>query len=826
MRAVAGPTPIGFPVEPASAQVPGCVHTDLLRAGLIAEPFDGDNESTQQWIGDTVWQYEHNFSWARDGNTRHDLVAYGLDTVATIELNGLLIGSTENQHRSYRFKVDDTLVEGENSLSVRFAAPVPEAEARDALHGPRPRVNHHPYNQLRKMASKYDWDWGIDVATSGILQPIGIDSCSGVRIESVRPLVDVIGADGVLNACVTIERDGVTVPEAVNVTVRVEEATAQLAAGRGAAQVASDSTSAQVVVGVADLQLWWPVGHGSQPLYDVTVDVAVPRPTAWTGRVGFRTVELSTKADEIGNPFELRVNGELVLIRGANWSPNHAFVTEIDRERYSRRITDATEANMNLLRVWGGGIYGSEDFYDLADEAGILVWQDFLFACATYAEEDWLAAEVEAEAREQITRLSPHPSSVIRNGNNENYMGFAEWGWRHQLAGRTWGDGYYRTIFPDLLAELDPTRAYCPGRPYSFDDYLSPNDPRNGTVHIWDVWNQRDYASYRDYQPRFVSEFGFQGPPAWSTLTRVVHDEPLDPYGPQMLVHQKANEGNLKLERGMQGHLVYPPAIDDWHWATQLNQAEAIRFGVEHFRSLAPQNTGMIVWQLNDNWPVVSWAAVDFDEYRKPLWFALRHAYAPRMATIQPRNSGLALVVLNDTSEAFDGTVEISRTAFDGEVVATEQLHVAVNARGATTLPLSTAVTTFLRETAEIVVSRFESGSGFADAVWDGVEVIDQELDPSPVAASAVAVAGGYGVRVTATSYARGLTVLVDRVDPAASVDTGLVTLLAGQSHVFRVVSSRQVEPETSWDLSFCVMPMGCVALRLARPPRFEAGVS
>jgi beta-mannosidase len=802
VRALGGPIPVGFPTKPVPATVPGCVHTDLIRENLIADPFDGDNESAQQWIGDTVWQYETTFAWSRDANTRHDLVAYGLDTVATVELNGNLIGSTENQHRSYRFDIDAVLVEGQNTLVVTFAAPVPEAEARDALHGPRPRVNHHPYNQVRKLAANYGWDWGIDVATSGIWQPIGIDSWSGVRFESVRPLVDVQGEDGVLNAHVAIERDGVTAATPVTVTVRTnDDHDSTSAIHGGSVTIPIDGNSVQVVVRVPDVKLWWPIGHGGQPLYGVEATVSsdqpgpVLPPATWSGRVGFRTVELNTTADQSGNPFQLRVNGELVLIRGANWIPDHAFVTEIDRDRYARRIRDAAEANMNLLRVWGGGLYESDDFYDLADEAGMLVWQDFLLACAAYAEEDWLAVEIEAEAREQITRLSPHPSLVIWNGNNENIWGFAEWGWRSQLGGRTWGNGYYRQLFPDLLAELDGTRGYSPGSPYSFDDYLNPNDQRNGTMHIWDVWNQRDYTAYREYEPRFVSEFGFQGPPAWSTLTSVVHDVPFEPYGAQMLVHQKATEGNLKLERGMQGHLPYPARMEDWHWATQLNQAHAVRFGVEHFRSLAPYNTGTIVWQLNDNWPVVSWAAVDFNENRKPLWFALQHAYAPRLATIQPREGSLTLVVLNDTAEPFAGVVTLARSRFGGEVQATERLDVSVDAWCAATLSLPSTIATFADPATELIVAAFEPGTGFADAIWNGAEVIDQELDVSPVVATAIAVAGGYEILVTATSYARDIVLLADRVDPAASVDTGLVTLRAGDSHVFRVTSAKRVEP-------------------------------
>jgi beta-mannosidase len=799
VSAVEGPTPEGVALTNVPAVVPGVVHTDLVRAGLIADPFDGDNEASQQWIGSTVWRYATTFDWTDDGSTRHDLVALGLDTVATIELNGRFVGATENQHRSYRFDLRGLLREGANELVITFAAPVTEVERRNAEHGEWPHVMHHPFNQLRKSAANFGWDWGIDVATSGIWRPIGIDSWSGARVASVRPLVDVQDGDGVATVHVEVERDGVAIAKELELDVRV-------GAVREQATIAAGEVRASVVVRVSDAELWWPVGHGGQRLYDVAVAVHGIAETGWQGRIGFRTVDLDTSADRRGNRFVVRVNGEDVFVRGVNWIPDHAFLTELDRERYARRLTDALEANVNLIRVWGGGIYESDDFYELADEQGLLVWQDFLFACAAYSEEQWLADEVEAEAREQIARLSQHPSLIIWNGNNENLWGYVEWGWREALAGRAWGDGYYRELFPRLLSELDPTRPYSPASPFSFVDYAHPNDVRNGTMHIWDVWNQRDYTAYSDYAPRFVSEFGFQGPPAWSTLARVVHDAPMGPYGDQMLVHQKAELGNLKLERGMAAHLPRPTTIEDWHWAAQLNQAHAIRFGVDHFRSLTPHNTGTILWQLNDNWPVVSWAAVDFDEHRKPLWYAMRSAYAPRLATIQPRKNEtagdpiaggepedhLALVLVNDTADALETTARIVRVDFDGTVLAEQTVEVRLASRATASIELTADVAAFGHVSREVIVATID---GFDRAIRNGAEVVQQELDPDAAQVTATRTENGYRVVVAARSYLRDVFLAVDRVDAGASVDDGLVTLLAGEAVTFHVTSGVDVEP-------------------------------
>ncbi|MFG3341895.1 glycoside hydrolase family 2 protein [Glycomyces sp. NPDC048151] len=782
------------------AAVPGEAHLDLRRAGLIDDPFDGGNEAAQQWIGDTAWRFTTVFDWADDGSARHDLVAYGLDTVAVLSLNGTEVGRTENQHRSYRFDVRGLLREGRNSLSVAFAAPVPETDARAARDGELPRVNHHEYNQIRKMACSFGWDWGIDVAGAGIWRPIGLDSWSGARIAAVRPLVDVAdrlggGHDGLLTAHVDLERAAGDAPVPVQVTVTGPDGETRHAT----AEVPAGAASTTVEVRVPDVRRWWPVGHGDQPLYDVDVTAGE---AVWHGRVGFRTVELDTEPDAAGAPFDLLVNGERVLVRGANWIPDHAFLTEIDADRLASRFADALDANMNLLRVWGGGIYETEAFYDLADEHGLLVWQDFLFACAAYSETGATRSEVEAEAREQITRLSAHPSLVLWNGNNENTWGSVDWSWAHHVDERGWGDAYYSELLPALLAELDPTRPYSPASPYSFGDYRHPNDERYGTMHIWDVWNRADYKVYADYKPRFVSEFGFQAPPAWSTLTRVVHDEPLDPFGHEMLVHQKANLGNAKLERGWQGHLPDPQSIEDWHWTTQLNQAHAIRFGVEHFRSLTPHNTGTILWQLNDNWPVVSWAAVDFDGHRKPVWHALRDAYAPRLATLQPRASAaavanawegleaepdtLALVLVNDTGEPYRGTFTLTRETFDGEVLAKAVLETAVDPRDATAVTVPADVAAFGDPATEYLRAE---GDGFAPAFRFAAEVAAQRLDPRPYTVTAEPAPDGCVLHITATSLVRDLFCHADKVHPDARADQGMLTLRAGDTATIRVTA-------------------------------------
>ncbi|MFC0627025.1 glycoside hydrolase family 2 protein [Kribbella deserti] len=792
VRATTGPVPPELErlfSEPSPATVPGEVHTDLLAAGLIDDPFDGANEHLLAWIGRTGWSYRTSFDWDPDGREVQELVTDGLDTAATITLNGTELGRTCNQHRAYRFDVTAVLVAGTNDLVIEFAAPVDTANrlSDEAEGGRRPGTNVHPYNAIRKMASNFGWDWGPDVATVGIWQPIALESWSGARLAAVRPLAH---GDGLLETHVDLAWSPTAELEQT-VAVTVGDTSAEATVAPGTESVVLRNT-------VPNVDRWWPRGYGDQPLYDVEVALGGSGSANWQGRVGFRTVELELAPDEHGSPFELSVNGRKIYIRGANWIPDDAFVTRLDRKTYERSIRDAIDAGMNMLRVWGGGIYESKDFYDICDELGVLVWQDFLFACAAYSEEEPLRGEVEAEARQAVTRLSRHASLAIWNGNNENIWGYVEWSWQVPLAGRTWGEGYYLDLLPKIVAELDPRTPYSAGSPFSYSNFIHPNDERFGTMHIWDVWNQVDYSAYRNYRPRFVSEFGFQGPPAWSTLTSVVHDEPLDPYGEQMLVHQKAHEGNLKLERGLGDHLPRWSNIDDWHWSTQLNQARAVAYGIEHFRGLFPLNTGSMVWQLNDNWPVISWAAVDGHGIRKPLWYALRRVYADRLITVQPGPVGPVIALHNDSDELWSTRLTMRRRSTGTDVLATEEVDITVGARGATSVVLPSSVATSLDEAGEYVEVLTTDGHS---AYWYFAEDTTLRLLPPDQAftANVKATDSGYEVTVEAHALVKDLALFPDRLDPAARVDSSLITLSAGDSHTFRV--SNAVAPNGPLDV-------------------------
>jgi beta-mannosidase len=827
-----GEAPDAVAGKTVPAEVPGTTHTALLAAGLIPDPYLSDNEAALQWMWRTSWRYDLTFAATPAGpGERIDLVFDGLDTVATVALNGVELGETFNMNRSYRFDAREALAAGANKVTVDFGSALEYAFEREAVIGDRPRpqpsaelraeaarqglidgdpdeilakgrVYPQPFNAIRKMACSFGWDWGPDLQTAGIWKPVRLERWRIARFAAVRPLVTVEGDKGVVTVHAIVERSGSPdADEPLRVIARVGDHTAE-------ASIAPGENKASFRLDVPNPELWWPAGHGEAHLHSLTVELHTEDELldTFARRIGFRTVTV----DQTGGRFTFVVNGRPIFVKGANWIPDDHLMTRITPERLERRIDQALGAHLNLLRIWGGGIYETDDFYDVCDERGVMVWQDFLMACAGYSEDEVLWAEVEAEARENVTRLAPHASLVLYNGSNENVWGWWDWGWREvaEYTGITdWGQRYYEELFPAVLAELDPTRPYTPSSPFSthpYQDDIHPNSPAQGTVHEWEVWNRKDYTHYRDYVPPFCSEFGFQGPATWATMQRALPPEAFDQDSPIWLLHQKADDGNGKLNRGFEPHLPGSEDFEMWHWITSLNQARAIRFGIEHYRSWWPECAGSIVWQLNDCWPVTSWAAIDGDERLKPLYFALRAAYEPRLLTFQPRGADggldpageVALVAVNDTDEPWSETLTFTRLSLDGTELAVATAHLQVGARSAATLEVPAHVRTPQDAAREILTADagYPGDVEHVRGVWTFAEDKDIAYEPEPFAASGIAVDGGYDVTVRATSFVRDLSLLADKVDPDAVVSDGLVTLLPGETHVFHVRSGARVE--------------------------------
>ncbi|MFE5797706.1 glycoside hydrolase family 2 protein [Streptomyces sp. NPDC056503] len=766
------------------ARVPGCVHTDLLAAGVIPDPFLGRNETAIAWVGRRAWSYVTDLAAHGGGHERSELVFEGLDTAAEILVDGEPLGSTRNMHRVHRFDVTGR----SGSLEVRFDSAYDEAERVRALTGDRPNVYPEPFQYIRKMACSFGWDWGPTVVTAGMWRPVRIEHWSTARLAEVRPLVGVDGTTGRVELRIRTARtaSGTDRPLTLRATV----------AGV-VAETVFEGAEAVLRLDVPEPELWWPRGYGSQPLYGLAVellDEAGEPLDSWSRRIGFRTVTVDRSADAHGTGFTFVVNGVRIFARGVNWIPDDVLPSRVTPERYRTRLTQAADAHIDLVRIWGGGIYEDDAFYDVCDELGLMVWQDFLFACAAYPEEQPLRGEVEAEARDNVVRLMPHASLVLWNGNNENLWGFRDWDWERPLAGDSWGEGYYLGILPRIVAELDPTRPYTAGSPWSGSWDHHPNDPRHGTHHSWEVWNRQDYADYRADVPRFCAEFGWQAPPALATLRRALPDEDLAPDSPGMLHHQKAEDGNGKLNRGIERHFGLPEDdFDRWHYLAQVVQARAVAAGIEHWRSHWPVCAGAVVWQLNDCWPVSSWAAIDGDGHLKPLYHELRRVYADRLLSLVPAEEGPVLALDNQSGTTWRTTVVLRRLDADGTVLRETSLDLEAAPRTVVRLVVPASLLPDAGSGKELLV---------ADA--DGLRavhlpVFDKEF-AYPVPAYDVRVeAAGDGspvVVVTARTLVRDLLLQADRLAPSASADHGLVTLLPGEEVRIGVRGWTGTDPE------------------------------
>lgn len=767
--------------ESFKASVPGCIHTDLIAAGFIDDISINGKEQDQFWIWKTDSVYSTTIP--QDSSVGHkDLVFKGLDTIATISINGVTRLTTKNMHRSYRLDITQELTSGDVDLVVAFKAPLTDAEEHVAELGLFPRPYDMPYNYQRKMACSYGWDWGPITVSSGIWKPIEIHSWTDAYVDHMAVTATVEDSTPSFELNIPIKGDS----RAVEGVVRVSPA--QGGSTLVEQRIIINGSRFEEKIEVPEAKIWHPRGRGDQPLYLVEFDLVDSKGQileSHSRRVGFRKVELDTSAiSDSKNLFAIKVNGERLWIRGANWIPDDPFPTRITKDRYQQRIKDMLEVNINGIRVWGGGIYESEHFYNFCDEEGIVVWQDFLFACAAYPETPEMFEEVAAEVDENVRRLSSHPSLVIWCGGNECLEGFQYWGWQPDLAGRPWGETFYRQTIPNTLKSIDTSRPYIPGSPFSShsDDVRSFD---SGTNHIWDVWNETGYERYEQYSPSFAAEFGFNGPGSWSMLTRAIGSDDLDSTTPEVAYYQRAFDGMTKIASGLSREFANPPTAGHaWYFAAALDQARAVEIGLKHFRSLYESCSGSILWQFNDMWPAISWAVLDHTGFRKLAWHAMKAAYRPRTLIVGRVDQGAQITLLNDHPDPWKPRVEIFLINHVGVVVNKHLLEVELDRYGVFRTPATEIFP-------EIVGGDFE---GFILASTPEVRV-SRRTTLKPAAAAprhdleyfAEIVGDELRVDVTAKTYLHELSILPEIIALGTQIDSQNISLLPGENHIFTI---------------------------------------
>jgi beta-mannosidase len=659
------------PVPPAAlkarqwmpAVVPGTVHTDLMANAIIPDPFVGMNERDVQWVGSQQWAYRRKFTVTKE-LLRHDavlLVCEGLDTYAALSINGKPLAKTSNMFVEHRLDAKRLLTAGENSVEVLFDPAISRARAIEKENGSL-RVALEPHRvYVRKAQYSFGWDWGPSLPTAGIWRSMSLQAFN--RASIADPFFSVIALrknEAVVEVTAEVRRFR---RSSLSFRVRVTgegtevERTIPLRGARLRCRLR-----------IPDPKLWWPNGYGDQPLYTGTVSL-IERGieiASQNATFALRRVALIQERDSEGKSFVISVNGVKIFCKGADWIPSDSFIPRIPESTYATLLRMACEAHMNMIRVWGGGIYEQDVFYETCDRLGLMVWQDFMFACGEYPDKPWFLRAVADEASKVVRRLRNHPAIVVWCGNNECEWLFCTENPAKRPDAMT-GATIFHTLLPGVCRKLDGTRIYWRSSPFG-DGF--PNAESNGTRHQWSVWSKwMDFDKYEQDTGRFVAEFGFQAPATRKTLEEVIPPASRHPQSAVMEHHNKQTEGPERLYRFQAAHHRVAVDFADFILKAQLVQAEALKRAVEHWRRRKFKTSGSLFWQLNDCWPVSSWSVVDSGLRPKAAYFYAKRFFAPLLVSFKRMPDGYEVWLTSDLRTGLHGQCSVSARSFDGNVI-------------------------------------------------------------------------------------------------------------------------------------------------------------
>jgi len=648
----------------------------LVASGELADPYLDRNELAAQWVGKEDWVIVRDFVVDAQDIHRSDLFLDidVLDTVGEVRLNGVLIGKGESMFARLRLDAKPFLKEGSNRIEVLVRSPEKAAaEKAAALAYPVPSstypVSSPHRNLLRKAQCMAGWDWGPCLMTGGIYDGMALVALDGPRIDYVTTESAELG-NGRWRLEIHVDLYAASPGKA---TIEVEIADVK---ARVVVDCVRGENRADLALELSGIESWWPSGYGAQPLYELFVRAKAPsggEAHELRKKLGFRTLEAVSEPDAIGRSLAFRVNGRKIFAKGANWIPADALPSRWTRERLDELLRSAKSANMNMLRVWGGGRYESEDFYELCDEFGILVWQDAMFSCALYPSDPVFLRLVERELRHQVRRLRDHTSIALWCGNNEalGAIGSYEESRKNPARYIIDYDRLNEGTVGRVIRELDPGRAFWPSSPSAGPDDFSDNwhTDTSGDMHYWSVWHEgKPFSAYLDVQPRFCSEFGFQSLPSFRTARSFAPAGQLNITSPAFEHHQRHPRGNSLIIDTMTRYFRMPKGFRETLWLSQVQQAMAIKTAVEYWRSLRDRCMGTLFWQLNDVWPVSSWSSLEYDGSWKMLQFEARRFYDPVIVALFIKGGVVYAMGVNDTSRHVLGVLSIRVRRFDGSI--------------------------------------------------------------------------------------------------------------------------------------------------------------
>ena len=641
------------------AVVPGSVYADLIRTGKMEDPYYRENEASATTVSDDDYEYTRSFS-ITEKDRAHDSILLrceGLDTLCNIYLNGTPVLSADNMHRTYETDVRKVLISGENTIKVVFHSPIrfiTKEHAKLPLDASGSTM--HGFSHLRKAHFMFGWDWGPKLPDMGIWRSISLVGWDKARLSDVY--ITQKHQTGEAEVKIQVKAETFAVPVSLSVCAKI---TAPDGKSWKAETLLKDGTGV-LLVKIQNPQLWWPNGMGAHPLYITSVTL-LDRERELDEkhfRIGLRTLTVKTEPDAWGTSFAFSVNGVPFFAMGGNYIPEDCILSRVTPERTRKLLRSCADAHYNMVRVWGGGFYPGDFFYDACDEYGLVVWQDLAYACAAYRFSDEFCKSITAETSDNVRRIRHHACLGLWCGNNELESGWVGWGWSERFGPHRKADyiRQFEYVLPRLVNKLDPQTFYWHSSPSSGGDFDDPDSESRGDRHYWGVWHGLEpFTAYRDHFPRFLSEFGIQSFPCLKTIESFTLPEDRNIFSPVMEAHQKDSTANGKILHYISETYRYPKDFDSLLYTSQLIQAEGIRYAVEHLRRNQGRCMGALVWQINDCWPVASWSSIDYFGRWKALHYAEKRMFAPVLLSAEENGAKVDLHVSNSTLSNFSGTV-------------------------------------------------------------------------------------------------------------------------------------------------------------------------